>query len=436
MDSLTEALAKPRPATETAKPDLPPRLNFAPPAPPKRPAGTRRVAKVGAAVTLLGVALYAGLSEQGYVVSEAAVVTALTIPVRAPIEGYATGTALRVGDRVEANRPFSTIGNPWLDDQRLVDLRQAAARMTAERAAAATERAALLDLQATLAARAEEHRRAHAEFRTAELLAAERALAARVARRDTAVRDWQRRAALGREGVASGAELDRLRGDAEVAAREAEAAEARLASARAQADAAARGLLVDAGSNDIPYSAQRADELALRLAALDRQTETLSAAQAEAAARLAAEERRVAALREAPVASPVAGTVWRLGASPGERVAPGEVVAEVVDCAAAFLLVAVPQDRVPDVQLGAAARFRLAGEDADREGRVAAVIGEVGPGAARNLAAIPFIASRVPMYAVRVDLPPQETCAVGRTARVRLPSTGGFALPAFLRGLA
>ena len=40
------------------------------------------------------------------------------------------------------------------------------------------------------------------------------------------------------------------------------------------------------------------------------------------------------------------GLWWRLGAGPGERVAPGDVLAQTVDCGAAYLAVDVPQDRV------------------------------------------------------------------------------------------
>lgn len=404
---------------------------------PRDRAWIRRGIKISAAAGLMAAAIGAALSERGYVASEAAVVSAFTVPVRSPIEGYASGPVLQLGEPVAAGQLLARVENPRVDDQRLVDLRQAVARHQAELTAVEAEREALRALQAVLKQRSDEHRAAVLAQLQAQVQAADRVAAARQARRDLTAREWQRRSALGREGVVSGVELDRLRSESEVADREAAAAEAQLMALRAQLAAAERGIFVDGGSNDVAYSSQRADEVTLRLAAAERAIATLAAAEAEASARLVEEERRIRNLRTAELTSPVNGTVWHLGASAGERIGSGEFAAQIVDCSAAFLIVAVPQDRVPDLQVGAMARFRLAGEKVDREGRVAAVTGDAGLAPGRNLAAMPQIQSRTPMAAVRVemDAQPAEGCLVGRTARALLPSNRAFNPPALLRAI-
>jgi hypothetical protein len=120
--------------------------------------------------------------------------------------------------------------------------------------------------------------------------------------------------------------------------------------------------------------------------------------------------------------------IWRLGAAPGERVAPGDLLAQLVDCGAAFLAVAVSQDRLPDIDLTSLATFRLAGEQQDRTGPVIAITGEAAVRGDSSLATVPAAATK-PVASVLVAVPPSPNrlgaCLVGRTARVLLPASGG-----------
>ena len=65
----------------------------------------------------------------------------------------------------------------------------------------------------------------------------------------------------------------------------------------------------------------------------------------ETATRLADEEAQVAKLRTAITLAPTSGLIWKVSASPGERINDGEPIAEVVDCATAFIIADVPQTR-------------------------------------------------------------------------------------------
>jgi multidrug resistance efflux pump len=196
---------------------------------------------------------------------------------------------------------------------------------------------------------------------------------------------------------------------------------------RIQSAASRHGVFLEGGSNDVAYSAQRADEVAIRIAETERAIASFTAAAAEARARLQAEEHRVALLREAELVAPSGGMIWKLGASDGERLAVGDMGAQIVDCRSAFILAAVPQDRFSDVEINGIAKFRLSGEKTDRTGRVVSVTGDASVAADRNLAAAPLVehgASATAIARIEFEAPSNTkgACLVGRTARVLLPA--------------
>jgi multidrug resistance efflux pump len=183
------------------------------------------------------------------------------------------------------------------------------------------------------------------------------------------------------------------------------------------------GVVSEPGSNDVAYSRQRADEVALRLKDLEQQRALTLADIDETTARLETEEARVVKLRAAPMIAPNSGIIWKLNASSGERIGAGDTVAQIVDCDAAFIIAEVPQNRVPDIEVGSEAEFRLSGDSLKRYGRVLSVTGDA-TGGDHNLAAIPFDQKGL-TATVRIEMGPGAgECFVGRTARVLLPSSG------------
>src|SRR6202012_3262605 len=106
-----------------------------------------------------------------------------------------------------------------------------------------------------------------------------------------------------------------------------------------------------------------------------------------------------------------------LGAGPGERVAPGDLLAQTVDCATAYLAVDVPQNRVTDIDLSAPVRFRLSGEQQDRDGPITAITGEAALHGDGATAMAPATGTR-PVASVIVAVPPSAhqagSCLGGR----------------------
>lgn len=155
-------------------------------------------------------------------------------------------------------------------------------------------------------------------------------------------------------------------------------------------------------------------------------------------ARLEDEERLAALVRSADLVAPVGGMIWRLGASNVERLGVGDMAAELVDCGAPELLVAVPQDRFSDIKIGGVARYRLSGERVERTGPVLSVIGQGDLSQTGHYAALPIAEARSTIIA-KVAMTPagfgeqSASCLIGRTARVLLPTSAGGPVDRLLR---
>lgn len=141
-------------------------------------------------------------------------------------------------------------------------------------------------------------------------------------------------------------------------------------------------------------------------------------------------------MTRADLSAPVSGLLWKIDNINGERVATGDSIAEFVDCNRSFVLVEVPQDRVPDLAVGSQARVRLSGEVEERWGTVAAVTTGLSKDENRKLAALPSRNVNDSRAIVRVDLNPGDflgECLVGRTARVLLSTQGSSLATRWIR---
>ena len=420
--------------SETGQPAAPTHPGAAAPAadaPLRRPATgfpwsrITRFLKLMIAAGLGCAALYAMLSEQGYVASENAVVSSYTISVRSPAAGMVVELRTAVGDVVSEGAVLARVADPRMDDARLVDLRQRAAREQAELEATQRQRTDLLAIAQDLQRRTAAHDKVAAKLRQQGVEEARRTLASLAARANQAWHEVTRTATLAQDGWAPAAQLERQRTDLEVAGRDVSAQSARLDMAATESEAAAQGILLQSGSNDVAYSAQRADEVRLRIVDVDHAQAVLAAARSETLARLDSEERRLSLLRGADLKAPTSGVVWKVGTSEGERMGLGDTAVEIVNCQAGFVIAAIPQDRFGDVAIGAKAFVRLSGETKDRVGTVLNVTGEGSITGERNLAAAP-ISGHEAMAMARVALPlDANVCLIGRTARVRLPALEG-----------
>jgi multidrug resistance efflux pump len=403
---------------------------------PAIPLKLRRLLKIATAFGVLSVGVYAAWSTQAFVVSDNAVVSAYVTSLRAPIEGYVSAGSAQVGAEIARGDVLATVTNPRVDDQHLTDLQDHAQRLLLEKAAITRQRAMLQETWRDLMQRSEAYREAMIVMLSGQTEAAKKAVEAKLSETEQAKRDYDRKTALVRSGTASRADLDRTQFTFESLNSQSQALAGQLASLTAQLDAAKHGVITDAGGNDVAYSAQRADEVRLRLAELDRTLDTIAGEADTARVRVADETRRIGLLRSAAMAAPSKGMLWKVGSSDGERLGAGDTTAELVDCGAAFLVATIPQSAYADVALGEEARFRLAGESAERSGNIISVTGDASLLGDRNLAAVPADQHR-PTAIVRIAVPSSRNvaaeCLVGRTARVLLPTVAHSVTDATIR---
>lgn len=411
------------------------------PPPLPKPIRPRRVLKIAITVAILGAGVAAMTSGHGKIASNNAVISTNLVSLRTPIEGAVSGVPNRVGSMVERGALIAHIVNPRVNDEHLVDLRAHQTRTEFDLKGAEANRDALSSLQADLMRRDAMHIKVNTERLASLVDEAEKTMAALTAKQAQAQNDVDRRLPLEASGVVTKAEMHRLRSTLEAARQDAAAKAARLAALRTEAKAAAQGVLTgNTGGTDKSYSAQRADEIAIQLSSLNKAISTLRAEASETKSRLAAEQRRVDLWHSADIVAPSAGMIWKLGAADGERLGIGDMVAEIVDCSAPFLLVAIPQDRFSDVEVGGVALFRLSGERTERAGTVVSVTGHGDLTQGVHYAVMPLDEPLTAIATValpRVENSSQENsgheCLIGRSARVLLPATGGGLIDQILR---
>lgn len=398
------------------------------PMPPRsRRAGITRWSKRVAAVAVLVTGAGALTTNAGYVTSDNAVITTHLVSLRSPIEGIVRVRGGLQGEAVHSGDFLARIENALVDDREVGTTRARLDRLHADLASANRERTELAAFLDMLLTRSDRHQSAKVTQLGLQTSRLDRDRTAKQAQLEQLVRDMQRKQAL--VGVVARADIEQAETAVRIAADQVRSLDEQITAAASEYQSAADGVSIEQnGGADVTYSEQRADEVRVRLADLDRSIAGLTAEDAENTARLASETSMAERQRLAVMAVPSDGMIWRLGAAPGERVAAGDLIAQIVDCGSAVLVVAVPQEDVPDIDSASPVSFRLAGEQQDRSGHVLSITGDTAVRADAGLAAIPAPVTR-PVASVLVSVPPsadrEGACLVGRTARVRLPARRG-----------
>ena len=382
-----------------------------------------QIIKGGFGGTMLLAAVYGLASQRAYVASNNAVVSANVASVRVPIDGYVSDLRVDVGATVSKGEVIGYIQVPRTDQQALIDLRQSAQRDLIETDGNMQLRDRLIQERKSLEARDTDFLQAS----TGHLEELERQGQQQVASKEALKNELRlqldRDEKLYQQGIVSRAELDRMERQYSVADHDGSAERDALKAAHIAALASGRGILLDSGSNGQSYAQQRIDELDMRLAEVNRMIAESRNEGKLTQQTLADQSSNFEMKRSVKLQSPVDGVVWKLIANDGEEVQKGDKVIQFVDCKSAFVVAAIPQNRVPDIEIGGVARFRLSGETADRYGTVSSVTGERNERTDAALAAAP-VHERNPTATVfisQLKSGKSENCIVGRTARVLLP---------------
>ena len=407
---------------QTIATDLQPGLSIRPTAVAKRAAGPFRTIKLAIAGTCLLAGVYAVTSNQRYVQSDNAVVTAYLSSVRVPIEGTLqsfqaqTGAPIRIGERL------GEIENARANAERIQDL--SVAKLEASGQASAID-GQIIALQATrerLISRGALHARAVSNRLALQAMESEKALAEKEAVLAQATAAVERQQKLFANGIVSQASLEQLQSEYNVARQAVAAQETAVVILKGESDFAKKGVFTEQGyGGDVNYSAQRVDEIDLQLASLQQSSATLKLHADALQSSIAAATRYSELMHHADLLAPIAGTIWRVRAQEGERLNAGQDVVELIDCRQQFVLAAIPQSDASRLDLKAEARIKLTGEHRVRTGKILELSGQTG----KNEKLAADVLDQRKAAIVRIAFPPEgdanTNCSVGHDAQVMLP---------------
>lgn len=385
----------------------------------------KRGLRIAVGIALLAAGVWAFLPYATYRVALSAFVNAELTRITTPIRGQVAETVPRKGSFLKRSVKLDLVEAIVPDNSRLV-------RLENERNGL-VERATLLEKQLVeiegaakgLDIRIKEYQKAIIERAKVEVEQYEAEVVAcradLVARRNTLGRIHT----LAKKGAATANDFDAARAASESTAARCRATEARVKQSRAELTAAQKGVYLQNGSNDAPYSQQQRDRLFLR-----RQENEIALLQARDRAaqidqEIIQERQRLAAATRFETTIPGDHVVWSLLASPGSAVVEGQPILDIADCRKRFVVVELSERDFEDMQAGEAALVRLIGSDEWITGTVARVQGAAAVNDQRLLAAHVFKPSGKSIY-VEVSLPPSSIpadgskfCDIGRMAEVR-----------------
>jgi biotin carboxyl carrier protein len=359
-------------------------------------------------------------------VSREAVINARVAVIRAQIDGIATTSITIPGSPVKAGAPIGQVEDPLADDTFLIQLQRDASVTEIERAALAGRLFDLERAQTEAAQQAEAYRTGRVKELEQQVQEAQTNLAAASAREEDAKDAARRGNTLYFRGFQSDQAQEKLRHQQEIERQGALAAGSRLAALSIELEAARQGTFLGDSYNDVPYSLQRARELALQIAETRTELDEASAKGAALRTEIAAQQRRLAAHTRAKLTAPVDGNLWSVDAEPGEYVRKGQDIMTVLDCASAVVTASVAARDYNELRLGDPVRFRVSGTERAYDGHIVRL------GSSATFA-IPPVVGEHQIVAALSDLAAsgEDSCAVGRTGEVTFKETGNT-LPARL----
>ncbi|MGD0563316.1 MAG: HlyD family efflux transporter periplasmic adaptor subunit [Roseiarcus sp.] len=382
-------------------------------------ASPKRFVKAGVGIALLVTFGWMPLQTLLLASSVEAVVNSRIVTVRSPIDGVVAAAPQEFKAWSAAKgAPVLRIRDDKADRGRLDDLRRQLGALEDQRPKLARQlqlAQANLDELTKQTQQFTEGRIRQLNARVAALGHDVVAAAARAEEADAAL---ARANALVKSGTLSAAEVGRLRRDKIVADENEAGARQRLEEASVELAAANQGAFLGDSYNDRPSSAQRADEMRLRVGDLAADLQANDAALERARAAVADEETRYQIRSDVEIALPVSGRVWEVLTAPGEHVSRGQDLMRLLDCASAVITANVSESVYNRLQVGSPATFRPSTGGDSYAGSVVNLTGSAG--APANFAIIPSSLIKE-AYHVTVAVPEiaeSGECSVGRTGRV------------------
>lgn len=390
----------------------------------------RRWVRIAVGVAFLLVGLIVILPALTGYTSLDGTVNARIIAVSSPIEGTVMNTAPKSGTPIDEGELLLAIKNERVNRYGLSEL-QAELKATQDTLkSTALQQNELVSLRNDLQGRYTTYRDAMLRNIDNEIVAQQERIGANTARAQERKSDRERKEQLRVSGHLSEAELVRTRVAERVAEHELEGSQTELDRLKRKKDAVQKGIFIEEGRNDVPYSLQRIDEISMALLTLATRRDELGARLVKLQQQVSDEEARTNSLAYATIRSQMNGVIWRNYVVAGSNVVVGTELLNLLNCRDLFVDIIVHEVNYDDIYPGRESQVRLYGRDEAISGRVAFVRGSRADFEDKILAAsLPRTEGK---YAkIRVDLLPSEMntdyqnfCQVGRSAQVRFRTRG------------
>lgn len=357
--------------------------------------------------------------------SDYALVVADVAVLRTPIPGI-VDHRLKLGQTLEANAALATVENRWIDDTYLRALEARAAAFDDGDKAFEAHGSNLEQAKSTMDMKSQ--RRSALQRQQVDALIEESAALQEGAAGARLVAEQRRlrTQSLASMGISSHDALETAQLTELTATSQEEARQHLIESLQVARSAARSGLSVSNSLvGDTNYAEQRKDDITLQLLALRRDKALYRTEQLDTRTRLAAERRRLDRLRQASLVLPSPSRVWRVIATTGEYVTPGQPVAELVRCDTLRVLAQVSERTFTSLRIGTGARVALQDDAGKYEGSVEQLLGPWQAGRDLGGLRLPDAkATSLPeRYAVVVRVAGLASskagdCTIGRTGRV------------------
>jgi hypothetical protein len=368
-----------------------------------------------------------------------AVVSGQTAIIRAVQDGYPSldtfrrGSAVRRGDAIGTLQLSPTGDN---NSNKYMTLLQTRGRVEAIETEITTLQAQIRDLQE----RTDKNRAARIDELNSKLAEANANIGAAHAKEAAASAILERQQKLYSIGYTVKATVEAADRTADAAKLDRTAAEKQIGTLQVQLTAARDGTFLQDAYNDAAYSQQRADQLRLRVADLQaesqQQDHVLKLLEGDAR-QINASDRSAASNPSVPILSPASGIVWSVTNS-GQYVRAGDEIARVIDCSQLSANATVSAREYAAVRDGDRAFFRQEDQGQPWKGTVA----WAGVPESSETASIPAMVAPGPnnsQYRIIValdDVSNATNCPAGKFGRVIFENTraiSGWHIPALDR---
>lgn len=382
-------------------------------------AWSSRLVKMGVGVALVVVFGWMPLQTLLVASSVEAVVNSRIVTIRSPIDGVVAAAPHDFKEWSGAKgAPVLRVVDDKADRARLDDLRRQLGNLQDERPSLLRRIDLAQSSFDTLTNQTQQFTAGRIRQLNARIAALNHEIAAASARTEEADAALERTNTLIKSGVTTIADAGRLRRDKIVAEESEAAARQTLAQASVELEAANQGYFLGDSYNDRPDSAQRAEDMRLRVGDLRAELQARDAQIERLRADIVAEEARYQNRSNVQVALPVSGRVWEVLTAPGEQVTRGQDLIRLLDCSSAVVTANVSKSVYNRLQVGSPVTFRPSTGGEDFAGTVVNLTGIAG--APANFAILPSTLVKE-SYHVTVAVPQiaeSGECGVGRTGRV------------------